>query len=863
MDEYQHMERFGMENDYIDGQWVGGEFFARKRKEKHNQTQEESLYGIFYESDSDEDSSKKRRRGDVLKKGDLTKPVAFVSTGVVKPSEETVMAADEDEAEERQGLGSGLGFRNSTARKDEDDDDKDLLPTALGRQIIEGAERRKKEQEKAKMSASKTKASERGVSLPADVGSFEKHTRGIGLKLLEKMGYKGGGLGKNQQGIAAPIEAKLRPTKMGMGYNEFRETSTGLPPAPGGDPQEKVKEVTEKPKEKLWHVKNRQKRKKDYTTPSELLAQKQGQETVQTIVDMRGPQVRVLTNLESLNAEEVAKQDNTPMPELQHNIRLIVDLAGAEIQVCDRKLAHERDSVVILEKETERLQREVVAQKKQLDVMESVMGTIQNLREKISAGTMSLESIASSFATLQAMYREDYKLYNVAVIALSCVLPSLVALFRGWEPLLHPVHGVEVMSAWQGLLQGDEPKDYSVFPETDSAYGVNSSPYTQLVMEVVMPAVRNAATNSWQPRDPEPMLRFLEAWEKLLPSGILQSILQHLVLPKLTVAVDEWDPIRETVPIHAWLHPWLPLLGSRMEGLYAPIRYKLANALQAWHPSDLSAYSLLSPWQAVFDAASWEQLLVRSIIPKLMYALQQLVVNPANQQLDPFNWVMAWATAVPIHHMAGMLEAGFFPQWQQVLYQWLCANPNFDEVTQWYLGWKSLFPTELLANERIRRQLNVALAMMKQAVEGAPVVQPGARENVSYLQVTEQRQFESQQQAAFTQQQQQHAASTYGVDNHVAENMSLKDILEGFAQENDVPFVPKLGRFHEGLQVYGFGTVSTCVDSANQKLLAQTGDRWMPVSLEQLLEMHRSRSGSRWKIPVTCQGRGPAELSPV
>ncbi|KAK2965742.1 hypothetical protein RJ640_003280 [Escallonia rubra] len=842
MDEYQEMDKFGMENDFEDSQWIGGEFYYGKRKDKRLQTKEDSLYGIFADSDSDEDygGGSRKRRKDMSKKPDLTKPVNFVSTGSVIPNQEIDKNEDAEHDHELPGLGlgassssaSGLGFHaNSSPVADEngfeEQDEEDLLPTAFGKKIMEGAQKRRQEREEKSKLTYKSSQGGRKEPEQGNVGVFEKHTKGIGAKLLAKMGYTGGGLGKNQQGIVAPVEAKLRPRNMGMGFNDYKEA--GLPSLQELEEKKLLPQaalpVESQVKEKLWSKQVRAKKKKNYVTAEELLAKKQeqGVEIVQKVFDMRGPQVRVLTNLENLNAEVKARENDIPMPELQHNVRLILDLAELDIQKIDRDLRNERETVVALQKEKEKLQIDANRQKEQIDNMEEIVSVLDRIDHENVLGTLTLDSLATSFGDLRGRYADEYKLCNLSLIACSFARPLFIRVFQGWNPLQNPTHGLEVISLWKNLLQGEEHFDFS-----DAM-----SSYTQLFMEVVFPAVRISGTNTWQARDPEPMLRFLESWEKLLPPSVLQTILDNIVMPKLAAAVDSWEPRQETIPIHSWVHPWLPLLGQKLETLYHTIRNRLESVLHDWHPGDMSAYYILSPWKTVFDAASWEKLMVRHIIPKLLAVMHEFQINPADQKLDKFKWVCTWANAIPIHHMLHLMDL-FFNKWQEVLYHWLCGTPNFEEVTKWYLGWKELFPPELLANEHIRYRLNLGLDMMNQAVEGMEVVQPGLRENISYLRVLERRQFER----AAAQAQQRPSTQMNGIGGE----MTLKEVIEVHAQQNGLLFMLKPGRMQDGHQIYGFGNISIVIDTLNQKVFAQIDDRWSLVSLEQLLELH-NRSG--------------------
>ncbi|KDP38622.1 hypothetical protein JCGZ_03975 [Jatropha curcas] len=65
--------------------------------------------------------------------------------------------------------------------------------------------------------------------ISAKVGSFEVHTKGFGSKMMAKMGYvEGGGLGKDGQGMAEPIEVIQRPKSLGLGANISNPTDDSM-----------------------------------------------------------------------------------------------------------------------------------------------------------------------------------------------------------------------------------------------------------------------------------------------------------------------------------------------------------------------------------------------------------------------------------------------------------------------------------------------------------------------------------------------------------------------------------------------------------------------------------------------------------
>uniref|UniRef100_J3MRV8 G-patch domain-containing protein n=2 Tax=Oryza brachyantha TaxID=4533 RepID=J3MRV8_ORYBR len=95
-------------------------------------------------------------------------------------------------------------------------------PKSLGLGVVfdSEAEAIKARSEPTAKARSEPKRFSRKVEM-SGVGSFERHTKGFGSKMMARMGFvEGSGLGKDGQGIVTPLTAVRRPKSMGLGAKD-------------------------------------------------------------------------------------------------------------------------------------------------------------------------------------------------------------------------------------------------------------------------------------------------------------------------------------------------------------------------------------------------------------------------------------------------------------------------------------------------------------------------------------------------------------------------------------------------------------------------------------------------------------------
>lgn len=295
------------------------------KKRKHNK--EDAIYGVFRDDESSDDEEELIKRSEKMF-NNVSAPMGFVSAGNLEDPRNKDGVFDDIER-------SQCNLNN------------------LSSHHIAGTSTAKK--------AASNKV------------EFEKHTKGIGSKLLKSMGWKPGeGLGKEGTGINRPIEVKVRPKTMGLGFGGDELTQQQKEDFMG-EPSLDLKAQPQK-REQAW--KRTTSAKKTYKLPTEL-----PQQSRIIITDMRGEQPKVISDLSEITSEEQGA--SSFLPELQHNIRLLADMKEADIINIDKKKATERDHIRKYEQDKEQLEKIVQLESEKIGRLTEIVEIVSKAQEKI------------------------------------------------------------------------------------------------------------------------------------------------------------------------------------------------------------------------------------------------------------------------------------------------------------------------------------------------------------------------------------------------------------------------------------------------------------------------------------------------
>lgn len=643
------------------------------------------------------------------------------------------------------------------------------------------------------------------------IGTWEKHTKGIGARLLAKMGYKPGlGLGKELQGITAPIDAKLRPSGVGLGLVEEHKPKVVfgkdiLKPEVKGDDEGEDMDLASDYEGSDDENRKRMKRKrtkKEYVTRSaeEILTERMSggftrndQLNIMStkVIDMRGPESKVLSSYHEIDIEKLENESEDSVY-LRRNERDLV-INQAEMKKVENQLDN-------LNEQRKSIKKSIQREKQSLSRMEALNEMAEKLRKEKSTLTPLL--LVEMYHDCKENYGQEFKTFNMDIVFRTMITDSFKGFLNSWRPLTCPEEHKEVFERLKQVLHSTDRKLFET-----------------ILWNHWMPRVRREIVSWPSIKACNEIIYFLESWKPIIPTWLFANLMDQMILPRIEREIEEWNPCTDPIPVHSWILPWIPLTG---DGIFSPvfitIRRKLGAALKEWHASDSSAKLILEPWKSVFSPAIWDSFLSNCIIPKLSDAIATLVINPRDQAIDNWNWFIAWYPLASPILLTQVLCQHFFPRWLQVLHQWLNSSPDFAQVSNWYSGWKSMLPQELQEQPPIQAHFLRAQKMMYDAINGHPVV----------LDIG-QNQHVNPEQLKFRKQLLTEAASATNDSK-----FSFKQLVSDKADKNGIIFMPVSNKYQEGKQVYQLGDDRVYLDRSVVFVHNPDTKKWNPTSLSTL-----------------------------
>ncbi|ORM39366.1 Septin and tuftelin-interacting protein 1 -like protein 2 [Babesia sp. Xinjiang] len=515
----------------------------------------------------------------------------------------------------------------------------------------------------------------KGLSYNPDTGLLPQQMNkmyGKGLKMLQKMGYSGGGLGRDGTGLVAPIEMKARAHQRGLQYEgDFSATNrhmvhkepvrmTGMLVSYSDD----------------W-------RKKSRSQPSDSgPSRSEHAPGFDILIHELTEKVQCLEKMQLSNMDEVNLAESNVK-------KLQCDIANMEKNLSD--------NLALIEQ----CEKEIVKIVNACEMLDRKLDVLGNSKDD-KAYTCALRELYDSLPAYDSG-SANYSVLAVHEIVDRYALRCVWKLHSDWDISRDYRLGADIIL-----------KSYAMIGSNALSSGIYSH-----IKQNIMGVLVDYFKNKWNVVDTDQGLQCFEVWNNIMtlvdqPAGTLSNELQSAVITRMLELIS--TPSRLHLS-HIVVHPWLSkfdiskicdLISSFMQAAKEMISIDCLN-------DSKKCEKVLNAWSDLLERDNMD-LLKSHLSTCLTVALKDVSINPRNQDTDVIEKVLLWHEFLGNDRMSDVLCKEFMPRWVMVLRNWLAfPSVNFDEVIVWYTGWKSLFPSTMLKGTGLEKSFKEALRIMDQA----------------------------------------------------------------------------------------------------------------------------------------------------
>jgi len=589
--------------------------------------------------------------------------------------------------------GRGLGFTQDNANSNTESSDKIDF-----HQSKESTIRSEDQASEMTINQFTFQSSNQPPRVKSNLGKWEKHTKGIGMKLLSKMGYSGsGGLGSKRKrgsagvektnaatGISRPVEVVVRPQNLGLGFGNFKEATNlkankqigaeirgeKLLEKTADDAMKRVSGNTQSSsslpstdvmlRQKPWRrgAKNLSKKKgeKIKIVPfTEVIKEKQ----TTGIIDMRGPPSN---NAEIQLGEELLFNTSTLLNNYESKVRLASHFLNASKQKMN-SLQSDFDRI----EERKKLGNERVSQMKSvLQVVDSINDMITNADPDLSSNTQALVHTLR-----EKLSEEDRSMLQFdKVLVPSLLSPLINTSLDSWKPLHDgPEKAQNVLKSLLDVACETDDAEVAkerrisifsrdVLPKIKASFESSKwNPMAQVeeavtLYEIVLNSSKKSLTAKENYTSDEcAVFSSVDVDEERLGDLVPRELLRETIFPKLMRFLHAWKAeldanLNVQNRLELWLLPWISHLDHRtiITQLASDLKRKVRSTLSVLNREILkhdeflrTSMAIIKPWKTLLRQEVIYDLTSKYITPRFIKALSGLnIVHDVGKQ----NWLI-------------------------------------------------------------------------------------------------------------------------------------------------------------------------------------------------------------------------------